>query len=74
MSIDDMCDSGFVVFNKADRTYWTGYVWDKQLRSAKIYHQKRMAYNIINMAKGKNEPFAKDLILRRAEIQITGNV
>lgn len=40
-------DNGFIVFCKADETFWNGMGWSKQLRNAKIYHWQTKAYDIV---------------------------
>lgn len=41
-------DSGYVVFSEKLGCFWTGLGWDGQLRTAKTYHWKSKAQDIVD--------------------------
>ena len=65
-SIEKQSDTGHIVFDTTDSTYWTGLGWSKQLRDAKIYHSTTYA-----MAVGTNKTkHPEHVVLLKAKIEI----
>ena len=65
-AIGEQSDTGHVVFDTTDGTYWTGLGWSKQLRDAKIYRSTTYA-----MAVGANHTKHPDQVtLLKAKIEI----
>lgn len=70
-------DSGIVVFRSDTKQYYCGLnTWDKQLRKAKIYHQKRWAEEAIDsFVNDRNKPLSRNIFsMHGIEIKVTSEI